>query len=388
MENKKEKMEILDLIVPPLAFLGYPEGTLDLLQEGERLSKELGDERYLARLYNSMGMYYSFKGDPQLGMKYSEDAFKEARKNRDIELMVPLAVGLSVSYNPAGEYYKIVDMAPDVINLIEKAERETDSFSMGGWNPYSLLCSNCGEKMGFLGAFDEGKTFLEKGLANANRMNDLIALGFLEMQYGYLYIVKGDWESSKELLEKAIKHNEEVKYAFLSALSWSSLGYACAMLGDPETGKRHAEKGLKIHRDSGVEMFLSLAHFHSGSIHLDLGDLKNARSLAEEALRLSQKNNERLIEGGAYLLLGTILGKTEPLQINKAEECILKGIEICKELKTKTYYSLGHLYLGQLYLNAGKKEKAINKLKKAEEMFREMGMDYWFGKTQEVLGAV
>ena len=67
VENKKEKMEILDLIVPPLAFLGYPEGTLDLLQEGERLSKELGDERYLARLYNSMGMYYSFKGDPQLG---------------------------------------------------------------------------------------------------------------------------------------------------------------------------------------------------------------------------------------------------------------------------------------------------------------------------------
>ena len=387
-ENKKEKMEVLDLLITPLSFLGYPEGSLGMLQQAERVSKELGDERLLAKIYNTMGMYYSHRGDPQLGMKYSEDAFKEARKNLDIELMVPLAVGLSISYNPAGEYYKIVDMAPDVINLIEKAERETDSFSMGGWNPYSLLCSYCGEKMGFLGAFDEGKTFLEKGLANANRMNDLIALGVLEMQYGYLYIVKGDWESSKELLEKGIKHNEEAKYAFLSALSWSSLGYACAMLGDPVTGKRHAEKGLKIHRDSGVEMFLSLAHFHSGSIHLDLGDLKNARSLAEEALRLSQKNNEKLIEAGSWLLLGTILGKTEPPKINKAEECILKGIEICKELKIKTYYSLGHLYLGQLYLNAGKKEKAINKLKKAEGMFREMGMDYWLAQAQEVLGAV
>ncbi len=279
-------------------------------------------------------------------------------------------------------------LAPDVINLIEKAERETDSFSMGGWNPYSLLCSSCGEKMGFLGAFDEGKTFLGKGLANANRMNDLIALGFLEMQYGYLYIVKGDWESSKEHLEKCIKHSEEAKYAFLSALSWSSLGYACAMLGDPVTGKRHAEKGLKIHRDSGVEMFLSLAHFHSGSIHLDLGDLKNTRSLAEEALRLSQKNNEKVVEAGSWLLLGTIMGKAAPIEINKAEGCILKGIEIYKALKIKAYHSLGYLYLGQLYLNAGETEKAMDKLKKAEGMFRDMGMEYWLAKTREVLAAV
>ncbi len=170
-----------------------------------------------------------------------------------------------------------------------------------------------------------------------------------------------------------------------SALSWSGLGYACAMLGDRETGKRHAEKGLEIHRDSGAEMFLSMAHYLLGWIHLDLGDLKNARSLAEEALRLSQKNNEKHIEGWSWLLLGRILGKTEPLEINKAEECILKGIEICKELKIKAYYSLGHLYLGELYLNGGKKEKAMDNLKKAEGMFREMGMDYWLGKAQEVL---
>ena len=386
-ESKKEKLDVVGLIVTALALLGFPEESLGLLQEGERLSKELGDERRLAKFYNAMGMYYSHRGDPQLGMKYSEAAFKEARKNRDIELMVPLAFGLSTAYNPAGEYYKIADMAPDVIDLIEKAEREFDFFSLG-INPYSLLCSYCGENMGFLGAFDEGKTFLEKGLGNATKMNDLIALGFVEMQYGYFYITKGDWGLSKEHFEKGIKHSEEAKYAFLSALSWSSLGYACAMLGDPVTGKRHAEKGLGIHRDSGVEMLLSLTYSQLGQIHLDLGDLKNARSLAEEALRLSQKNNEKLIEGWSWLLLGTIMGKAEPLKINKAEGCILKGIEICKKLRTKTYYSLGYLYLGELYLNAGKKEKAINKLKKAEGMFREMGMDYWLGKTQEVLAAL
>jgi len=386
-ENKKEKMKILFLMRLPLSVLSFPEGALGLFQEGVRVSKELGDERYLARFYNEMGIYYSFKGDPQLGIKYSENAFKAARKNRDIELMTLLAFGLSVSYSPAGENYKIVDMAPDVIDLIEKAGRESDFFSMG-WNPYSLLCSYCGESMAFLGTFDGGKTFLEKGLRNVTKMNDLITLGLVEFLYGWFYLAKGDWEPSKEHFEKGIKHSEETKWVLGSAMSWSGLGYTCAMLGDRETGKRHAENGLKIHRDSGVEMLLSLAHYVLGRIHLDLGDLKNARSLAEKALRLSQKNNEKLIEGMSWLLLGTILGKTEPLKINKAVEYILKGIEICRELKIKAYYPLGRLYLGELYLNGGKKEKAIDNLKKAEGMFREMGMDYWHGKAQEVLAAL
>ena len=371
----------------PLAFLGFPEGSLGLLQEGERLSKELGDDRSLARFYYAMSLYYSHKGDPQLGKKYSEDAFKEARKNQDIELMAPPAFGLFVSYHPAGEYYKIVDIAPEVIDLIEIAERESDFFSMG-LNPYSVLCSYCGQCMGFLGAFDEGKTFLEKGLRHATKMNDLLTLGLVEMLYGQFYLDKGDWEPSKEHFEKGIKYSEEANHAIISAISWSGLGYACSMLGDPETGKKHAEKGLKIHRDRGVEMYLSLAHRQLGWIHLDLGDLKNARNLAEEALRLSQKNNEKGLEGLSWLLLGTILGKTEPLEVVKAEECILKGIEICKELKIKAHYSLGYLYLGQLYLNAGEKEKAIDNLKKAEGMFREMGMDYWLTKTREVLGGL
>jgi len=83
-----------------------------------------------------------------------------------------------------------------------------------------------------------------------------------------------------------------------------------------------------------------------------------------------------------------ISGKTKPLEINKAEGWILKGIVICKELRIKATYSLGHLYLGELYLNGGEKEKALENLKKAEGLFQEMGMDYWLGKAQEVLATL
>ena len=120
-------------------------------------------------------------------------------------------------------------------------------------------------------------------------------------------------------------------------------------------------------------------------VYLKLGDLKNARNFAEEALRLSQKNNEKFVEGLSMILLGRILVQTEPQKINKAEEYIQKGIEIFYELKTRPDHSLGYLFLGEVYADTGQKEKALEHLKKAEERFREMGMDYYLAKTQAVL---
>ncbi|MBW1789187.1 MAG: hypothetical protein JRK53_21655 [Deltaproteobacteria bacterium] len=76
------------------------------------------------------------------------------------------------------------------------------------------------------------------------------------------------------------------------------------------------------------------------------------------------------------------------MEIKKAVECILKGVGVFRELKLKPYYSQGHLSLGELYLNAGEKEKAGDNLKEAKGMFREMGMDYWLGKAQEGLAAL
>ena len=185
--------------------------------------------------------------------------------------------------------------------------------------------------------------------------------------------------------QKSIKYNEEAKIGMASALCWSNLGWVCSMLGDSEVGKRYVEKGLEIYRESGIESSLSWIYYCLGSIYLDLGDLKKAQSHAEEVLRLSQKYGEKFSEGNSWMLLGRIMGKTESPQIDKAEQFILKGMEILQELKIKAIYSSGYLILGELYLEAGEQEKAKNNLVKAEALYQEMGMDYWLARTKEVM---
>ena len=72
--------------------------------------------------------------------------------------------------------------------------------------------------------------------------------------------------------------------------------------------------------------------------------------------------------------------------MNKAEEYINKGIKMAAELKIRPCLSRGYLYLGDLYNHIGRKDEASKYLEKAEWMFKEMEMDYYLAKTQEVLG--
>ena len=251
-ENKKEKLEIIFLMSLTFGPMGFPEESLEICQEGVRLSKELKNDEYLGRFFSGIANYYSHKGKPQLAMKYSEDAFETARKNQDIELMVPLAWSLCVACFPSGLYRKIIDLVPDVVDLLEKTGKDSELFSMP-MPPYTVLCSYCGTSMGYCGDFDEGKTLLEKALRNASETNSLFALGTAELLNGSFFATKGNWEASLGHFQNSIKYFDEAQWTWLAALGRVLLGYTCSMLGDLETGRSHVKRALKSNVTAGLK---------------------------------------------------------------------------------------------------------------------------------------
>ncbi len=386
-ENLKEQLDVLRLLTIPVRFLGYPQDSLQILQEGERLSKEIGDEKSLAIFYSRMGNYYTVRGrKPLLGIKYSEKSFQNAEKVQDIELMARAGWDLCSSYAISGQYLKLTDVALKVIALLEKTKKEHESFGTG-LNVYSVLYSFYGVYMlYYLGNLEEAKPLFEKGLRFASKINDRTSLGLIEYNYGMSFLIRGDGKSVIEHFQNAIRYSEEVKYILILGLAWTGLGWGYHLLGNSKTARRYAEKGLKIQRDAGVRFWLSLHFLLLGMVHFDSGDLKSAQNCVEEALRLSQSNHEKEWEAYSNIWLGRILGKSEKSPAGKGEEYILQGIKMSDELKLKPYCAQGCLFLGELYADRGQREKTLANLKKAEGMFQEMGMDYWLARTQEVLG--
>jgi len=386
-ENKRRGIEVRLLIAVPMTFLGYPEDSLQILQEGERLARELGDERSLARFYSSMGLYYSLSGDVIQGMKYAENCFREAEKIEDIELMAPIGFDLSSSYNTAGEFTKTAELAPKVIALLEKTQMEYESFGRG-FNVYSSFLASYGMAVGWMGSFEEGEALCEKALRFALKIRDLFSLVLIEFIYGWIYNVKGDGENGVEHLQNAVRYAEEAQMFILLGSVTGGLGWGYYLLGNLETARKHVKRAFKINSEAGIPFALFVPYWVSGLIHMDSGDLENARSYMEESFKLGQNNNEKHVEGASGIYLGRILGKADISQGKKAEECILQGIKVLDEEKMKPWASQGYLCLGELYADMGQREKALENLKKAQGAFQEMGMDYYLRRTQEVLERV
>ncbi len=383
-ENKNEEIEVLLLLTIPMGLLGYPEDSLQILEKGERLSKEYGDSRTLSAFYSKIGNCRTHRGDLLLGLEYNEKALEEAQQIQDIELMSQAAFYLCVSYQPAGRYEKLADVALPVIDLLEETKQKEEFYAEV--NIYSGLCGYYGMAKSSLGTYKEAEVFFQKGLSCAQKLDDPRTLGLVELLYGLHFSFRGDWELSLKPLKKATIHLAKAKWPLLLGLAWSGLGYGYSYLGDLDLARKYVEKGLDIQKATTVKAWLDMHYIFLAKIHLDLNDINNARAFAEEGLKISRENNQIPFIGQSIIMLGRILGKETPVHYDLAEEYILEGIKILKELKLKTQYSMGYLALSELYMTKGESEKVLQNVKRADGLFRELEMNYWMGMTQQILG--
>jgi predicted ATPase/class 3 adenylate cyclase len=381
---KKAKIEIATNLNTPASVVGYPEGTLSIFLKAEQLAKELEDKKSLAHIYNAIKFCYALKGNPKEAQNYGENLYDEAEKLNDIDLMAPTAWDLCLTYLMSGKFSKIVDMGPNVIFLLEDEKKESSEFDRG-IVPYSNICVAYGLGLGMLGNFNEGEKFCEKGLQIAKKTNNLFTLISVEMCYGIFYGVQGKAEPSIIHLEACIEYAREMKNTFFEGSALTYMGLSQYFLGKLKTARDVLEKATQLQIHLNMTAMLSYSYTILGMVHFDLQDHERALKDAEEGYNLALKTENVSQEALAYLNFGRLLGKVTPVQFDKAQKFIQKGIQISKAEKIKPRCAVGDLYLGELNIDMGEKQKGLNYLKSAEEMFIEMDMDFYLATVQRVL---
>jgi len=384
-ENKNQMIEIGKLMYAPMTWLGFPEGSLEILQNGERLSKEIEDKKCLSAFYFYISTYFLYKGNPLDGIKYVKPRFDDARNNQDIDLMAPLSIALCISMNDNGYFNKTLEFLPQVISLLEKTNKQNEFFDTPFY-VYRLLCNHCGGSLVAIGHFEKAKLFLEKGIALAVANNDQVNIGLYHLYYSNLYSFKGDNRKSIEHSQNSLKISEEIHLPFMVAVSQLYLGGGYYGLGELDAARKHFEKGYDSQREISVSWVISLYPAYLSQVHLDLADMAKAQRYAEEALELSIKGNSLSAEGLSRIFLGRILGKSKISKPDEPKRYILQGIKILKELKLRPWISRGHSWLGDLYADIGEYDKAVEWLKRAEGEFQDMGMDYDLSFSKSLIG--
>jgi class 3 adenylate cyclase/tetratricopeptide (TPR) repeat protein len=383
-ESRRQEIEVYFSALVPLWLLNFPEGSLEIIQKAEELAEEIGGENDLAQVYSKSSLYHSIKGNQTLGREYSEKCFNEAEKIGAIDLMAEIAGNTCLAYFLTGDILKVVDTTRRVLQLLEKKCRKKDLF-MGGMNVFTYLSGWLGLSLGTLGRFEEGRAVLDGGLKNSIEMNDRVNLGWLEYGNFIVSYCKGDEDSTIDHARKAIEFFEETGVKLLLGYAWSVLGAGYFFLADYETAKAYAEKGVRIQKENGIPVLVPFLCHISSLIALAQRDFESARRYAEESLELSHKYENKTYEAYAWVGHGRVVGESNPSQITAAEEYIRRGMSMVEAMKIRPWSAQGHLFLGEIFELAGRREEAVENLRIAEQMGKEMGMGYWLTRTQEAL---
>jgi class 3 adenylate cyclase/tetratricopeptide (TPR) repeat protein len=383
-ENKRRQIEVSLLMYPAMMFLGQPEGSLEVLKQGARLSEELGDQRSLVTFYSNLALHYHQKGEPLPGLEYGEKAYATAENMDDVQLVAATSFDLYNVYMNLGEYTKLVSICAHIVDLLEKNKMEAD-FCGRPLAIYPVTCGYCAFGLGLLGDFEKSKIFIEKGMKVAETIQDQRTLALTVFMCSFIYLFRGDGKPAFEHFQTALKYAEGVKWTIISMFATCYLGASYGFLGEYESARKHLETGIAMREKIQAEFLLSGNYRYLSWICYEMGDYEAAFNSVEKAVSLAQKHHEKWNEGYSLILLGRIIAKSDPSQYNRAEKSILEGIDILKSLQSRPFYAEGYLDLGEFYTDSGQTKKALENLKRAESMFKDMGMDYWLTKTREVM---
>jgi class 3 adenylate cyclase/tetratricopeptide (TPR) repeat protein len=385
-ERKEEKLKICLAAQDPLILLNYPEGGLEILLEAERLAEELEDEKSLASVYPKCARYYAAMGDIHRGMEYSKKCIDAAEKMGDVDSMAEAAVEICNPLFHAGDILGLASTCRRALELLEEQHKEKSHLMGGtGTTTYAWLSAFAGLAFGCLGQFEDAKVFFQKGLKISRETDDALGASFVECMQCIPSFWTGDVDDVIEHARKSIERCEETGITMFLGLAWSYLGFGLYFLGDYEKAEEYAEKGVKLQSESGLPMLMPWVNYLLSLVLLDSGDLNRAKAHAEEALRLSQKFETKHYDGFAWMALGRVIGEADQAQIDVAEQYIRKGISIIEEMKCRPFSAHGHLLLGELFEKVGRREEAIENLKKSEAVGQDLGMGYWLTRTQEAL---
>jgi class 3 adenylate cyclase/tetratricopeptide (TPR) repeat protein/ribosomal protein L40E len=388
-ENKRRGIEMRLMLTGPINITS-PSDAQQMMEEGARVAEEVGDYRSLANLYGTLGLSRTLQGDPIGGRRYGEKAFEAAERTGDVVLVAANCVELIQACMSMGAYARIIQVAPGVLDLLEKEhlEKRSDLGKYYNLNLYSMIKAAYGMSLGCLGDMEKGLLHCEDACRFAEEVTNVYAVASVEHRCSELLLFKGDAKGVIEHANKSTRFAEQGQFTLTLWPTPALLGWADYFLGELDTARQHFEKRLEIYRSTQYPAMVPEACYGLALVSLDLGDVEAARSHIEESLELARKYGYRHQEGRSIAALGMVMGKAYPSQIAEAEGLILDGIRMLEELKVKPYQAEGYLYLGELYSDMGQKEKALASLKKARQMCQEMGMDYWLARTEKALEKV
>jgi class 3 adenylate cyclase/tetratricopeptide (TPR) repeat protein len=366
--------------------LGDSRKIAEHLHAAEALVETLGDRSRTVRVLNFLNSYYGLSGDPELAVRFGQRALALISENDGPELTVMTEYYLGAAYNKLGQYGQAIDVLKRTVRrLVGDLRRER--FGTAGY-PAVTCRAHLTQCLAATGQFREGISFAEEAIQIATEVADLSVLVYVNCSLAILFLFKGDFGRSVEILERCMKICHSANIPVYIPYVASRLGAAYSNSGRISEAIPFLEQGVQNSAAAGRLAFLSLSTAWLSEGYLAAGRLEDAISAARRAFDLSKEHKEQGHEAWALKLLGDIALDSDPPNTKQAGTYYRDALTLSNLLEMRPLKAHIHLSRGRLHRRENQIEKARTELYLALTSYRSMEMPFWINAAEQELSTL
>jgi tetratricopeptide (TPR) repeat protein len=362
------------------------ERLLEHLRHAETLSKTLGDQRRLGRVYATMSLNFWVAGEVDRAIAYGQRTLAVATTLGHVGLQAQAHLSLGRVYYDTGDYARAVESLEWNVATLQGDllyEHFGTNNIVAAVSRSWLSCCHAER-----GAFTEGLAIAGDALRLAETGNNPFSQIEVCQGMSMLYLRRGDVQRAIPVLERAVGLCQDWHIPLPVPVLAGALGLAYVQEGRIDAGLALVEQGIEQQTVRHRSRRLAPMVAWLSEAYLLAGRLEEAHQRAAQAGDLARQYQQRGTQAYALRLLGEVAARRDPLESEPAETHYRQALPLAEELGMRPLQAHCHRGLGSLYARIGRRAEARAELSTAIDLYRAMNMTFWLPQAEAALAQV
>lgn len=285
------------------------------------------------------------------------------------------------SYLAIADIYEKQAYWKESIVFIKKAR--TDFEALGDYKGIARCENLLGTMFGEQGEIRKAKAHFEKSLSLLIPSKDKALIGMLEINLGILNNMQGNFDEAFTYFQRALVKFEQTQDVNKIAELRHNLGMLFTQKGEYDSALTEFDKSISISVQFGFLNKLGISYLSKAFIYTQLKDYSLASSFADKAMEICYNLNDRLSIADIYKIKGIIERNLSNFKL--AENYLLTSLRINRELNNALNRAETLFELGNLYIDMGQKNKALENFLASMEYFQNINLTGMIKKLKEAI---
>ncbi|HEV8716994.1 MAG TPA: AAA family ATPase [Candidatus Binatia bacterium] len=338
------------------------------------LCQQLEEAPQLFPVLRGLSGFYIMRAEYQTARELGEQMLRLAQSVQDSALLLEAHHELGHVWYSLGELLPAREHFEQGIVLYDPQQHHSHAFRYG-LDPGVSCLIYAAYVLWYLGYPDQAVKRIQEVVKLAQGLAHPLSLVQAHHSAAVVYLNRREAHAVQEQAEAEIAL--ALEQGFRQFWTWGTIrrGWALVQQGRGEEGLTQLQEGLAALRATGALMTQTLFLATLAEAYGTVGQTEEGLTVLTEALDIVDKMGDRVNEAELYRLKGQLTLQSKvpgpKSQVEEAEECFLKAIDVAQRQSAKSLELRAVTSLARLWQHQGKKKKARRMLAEIYDWFTE-----------------